>query len=278
MSAFWVSGEEWLLRSALGGALLLAITWLVVRKTEQPAKQQRLVEWGLSAALLLTALCWLQPWTSYTINQIPSPIPDPASKQSSHSLPPHEGTGTGLNQVSHTDSLALSKHEVNPRESTDFPHENSIPGESSNDWLALELAIDAIPTINTGNEHSSTPGIESDPVSSQSPSIALSWFSLETSLKWLLVAYWIGAVAVLGRWLVGLISLARLIHKAQSPSEGLHEMLAQLAPANARLPRLLISDSIEIPLCCGIWQPTIVLPRNMAATGSEKASALGSLP
>jgi beta-lactamase regulating signal transducer with metallopeptidase domain len=58
-----IAAGRWLLHTALGGGCLLLIVCLLLRRTRQPAKQQRLGEWGMAAALLLAVLCLPgRPW------------------------------------------------------------------------------------------------------------------------------------------------------------------------------------------------------------------------
>src|SRR5262249_41361841 len=81
MNSLWMSVASWLLHSALGGGLLLLLTWSFVCRTRQPARQQRLGEWGLAAAVLLTVLslgpAWLViPWKFHP--ESADPIPEAA--------------------------------------------------------------------------------------------------------------------------------------------------------------------------------------------------------
>jgi hypothetical protein len=68
MSDGWGIGEVWLLRTAVGGGLLLFGSWFVMRWTRQPARQQRLGEWGMAAALVLAILSFGPTW-------FPVPLP-----------------------------------------------------------------------------------------------------------------------------------------------------------------------------------------------------------
>ena len=52
MNDLWTSAGVWMLRTALGGGLLLLVTCVVMRWTPQPARRQRLGDWGILAALL----------------------------------------------------------------------------------------------------------------------------------------------------------------------------------------------------------------------------------
>jgi len=56
MNALWTSAGGWMLHTALGGGLLLLVTCVLMRWTRQPARRQRLGDWGITAALLV-ALC-----------------------------------------------------------------------------------------------------------------------------------------------------------------------------------------------------------------------------
>src|SRR5437660_3648746 len=56
MSWIWTTPGGWLVRSVVGGGLLLLLTWVLIKRTRQPARRQRLGEWGVVAALLLAVL------------------------------------------------------------------------------------------------------------------------------------------------------------------------------------------------------------------------------
>ena len=61
MNEFWSAAVQWLLHLAVGGGLLLLVTCLLMRWTPQPARRQRLGEWGITAALLVGLLCLAGP-------------------------------------------------------------------------------------------------------------------------------------------------------------------------------------------------------------------------
>ena len=54
--------SDWLIHSALGGGLILLLGWLWTRRLRQPARQQRLGEYTLLAALLLAVLALGPAW------------------------------------------------------------------------------------------------------------------------------------------------------------------------------------------------------------------------
>src|SRR5262245_26811810 len=86
-----MSGAEyivgrWLIHSALGGSLLLLLTWVAMRLTRQPARRQRLGEIGLTAALVVALLSLAPAWL---VVFVPSP---PAELQASAAPIPTEPT------------------------------------------------------------------------------------------------------------------------------------------------------------------------------------------
>ena len=48
--------ETWLLHGTLGGGLLLLLVWGLASRCRQPARKQRLGEWGMAAALVFALL------------------------------------------------------------------------------------------------------------------------------------------------------------------------------------------------------------------------------
>src|SRR5262245_13502055 len=63
----WMSPEGWLLQAALGGGLVLWLTWRLVRRTPEPARQQRLAEVGVAAALLAALLAAGPAWLTLSV-------------------------------------------------------------------------------------------------------------------------------------------------------------------------------------------------------------------
>src|SRR5262245_58797109 len=91
MSGWEATAAGWLLRSALGGGVILGRTWLGLRWARQPARQQRLGEWGLAAALLLTVLAVLPGWLNVPVPvhaPVPAAPPTPATAGEEPAAPP----------------------------------------------------------------------------------------------------------------------------------------------------------------------------------------------
>src|SRR5438132_4559958 len=62
MNLTWTSAGIWLLHTAVGGGLLLLLTWLLMRWTRQPALRQRLGEFGLAAAMAVAVFSMAPAW------------------------------------------------------------------------------------------------------------------------------------------------------------------------------------------------------------------------
>src|SRR5262249_19475206 len=81
MSLSWNPAADWLLHSAVGGGLLLLLTCLLIRRTRQPARRQRLGELGLAAALVLALLSLRPPWLVLPYPVAGPPVPPPAQPE-----------------------------------------------------------------------------------------------------------------------------------------------------------------------------------------------------
>jgi hypothetical protein len=73
MSWIWTTPEGWLVRSVVGGGLLLLLTWVLMKRTRQPARRQRLGEWGVVVAILLAVLNLGPAWLPVAWVEHPKP-------------------------------------------------------------------------------------------------------------------------------------------------------------------------------------------------------------
>jgi beta-lactamase regulating signal transducer with metallopeptidase domain/C-terminal processing protease CtpA/Prc len=91
MNELWTSAGGWMLRTIVGGGLLLLAAYLMMRWTRQPARRQRLGDWGMAGALLV-ALCsgigpsWLViAWTRGETADVPGqPLGQPHIVETAH--------------------------------------------------------------------------------------------------------------------------------------------------------------------------------------------------
>jgi beta-lactamase regulating signal transducer with metallopeptidase domain len=92
---------DWLLHTVTGGGLLLLASWWLMRRLRDPVRRQRLGEWGVLAAVLVSALslgpAWLQvPLPSSPAEPLPvaplqtSPVPPPAPQEDPFVFVPDE--------------------------------------------------------------------------------------------------------------------------------------------------------------------------------------------
>jgi beta-lactamase regulating signal transducer with metallopeptidase domain len=89
MSLAGSSIGSWLLHSALGGGLLLLLTLVAMRLTRQPARRQRLGEFGMTAALLLAILSLAPAWL--LVDVPPAAVPEPARASAPAARPSPSG-------------------------------------------------------------------------------------------------------------------------------------------------------------------------------------------
>src|SRR5436305_10606999 len=65
---------RWLLHIAAGGGAVLLLTCAVASRLRQPARRQRIAEWGVVAALLLAGLCLGPSWLLILPASDPPPV------------------------------------------------------------------------------------------------------------------------------------------------------------------------------------------------------------
>src|SRR5262249_15261445 len=66
---------SWWLRTVIGGGLLLLLAGAVVARTRQPARQLRVAEWAVVAALLLALLRFGPTWLALPVEGAAAPPP-----------------------------------------------------------------------------------------------------------------------------------------------------------------------------------------------------------
>jgi beta-lactamase regulating signal transducer with metallopeptidase domain len=255
---YLISGG-WLLHCALGGGLLLLLVYGLMRRTGQPARQQRLGEWGLVAALLVAVLSLCPAWLVIPIHLAPSndvppstradvspatqavrrelPQPGPASGPSATEVPPKGEKGGAV-------PLDISRWRL------------TMPAEEAEPAAPVSLAAPAAPPAATSAPPCETP----QPLGFVPPGIAPLLFSSLAPLGRLFALVWAGVAAVLlGRWLLGHLLLWRLLWLAEPAPEPVARLLAEMTGGRHR-PRLLVSRRLRVPLSCGLLRPTVVLP------------------
>src|SRR5262249_48107327 len=81
------------------------------------------------------------------------------------------------------------------------------------------------------------------------------------ALGWCCLAvYALCSTLLLARWLLGYVALARLLRAAEAPAAAVARLFAEMTAARKQRARLLVSRRLRVPVSCGLWRPTVVIP------------------
>jgi beta-lactamase regulating signal transducer with metallopeptidase domain len=245
MSGMEMAASGWLLHTAVGGSVLLLLAWLLTKAVRQPARRQRVGEWGVVAALALAALSLAPSWLFVTlpaedavpagpaaeVAQIPPPPLAAPSVPPEPLTPRLEGNGTG-----------------------DIP-----PAAVPAFGIEAPAAEPEAPLTRPSQVTPVAPEVAQAPVSSFGERL---WF-------WLRVLYAGGAALMLGHWLLGHVALLRILRTTEPAPEQVTAMFARMS--GRRRVRLRMSRRVGVPFSCGVFRPTVVLPAGLAegAAGPE---------
>jgi uncharacterized membrane protein YgcG len=231
MNWAWTTAGGWLLPGLLGGGALLLVAWLLAEFARAPVRRQRLGEWGVAAALLAVALSFGPRWLNVSLAVGTVAEPEPVAADA----------------------------EANPEPAPDDPvGADQLPPPVADGWLADVPAPGPVPDAEApAVEAPAAPAeAEAQPV----PAPALSWGDvMPPLLGWLGVAHAVGAAVLLGRWLLGHVGLWRLLRATEPVPAEVAAACRALRGGRAG-PRLLQSHRLRVPLSCGLFRPTIVLP------------------
>ena len=234
MHSAWILSTSWWFRSALGGGLLLLAVWGLMRWTRQPARRQRLGEWGVLAALLAAMLSAGPTWLPLDLLPDGSTFswlaqgeaaPAPASMPPAPWLDDEEKAG-GLVWADPSPGLMLPAPDSESQAATPSPAPFPAPRFS---WPAAWAMVAAS-------------------------------FSRDQLAFGLMAAYFLGALVITGRWLYGWVLLNRFLRSCAPAPDPVAELFADMTKHRQRPPRLLISGQLRVPVSCGLWRPTVVLP------------------
>lgn len=249
MSDFRAFFEAWLLHSTLGGGLLLLLAWGLMRRCTQPARRQRLGEWGVAAALLLAVLCFAPPWLNL-------PVLAPAVEESACTW---EAESTAVLPPS-----LSAEEEYGPDEAV-----ITLQGTDDARTATTGLASARLPLYIHGDVPAPfPPSAVPAPKPAQTPAPAETWLTLRTFGAWLAGAYAVVALYFFGRWLLGHIALRRLLRDARLAPRHVADLFDAMSRGERR-PRLLISDRLSVPISCGLLRPAVLVPASLCAPGQE---------
>ena len=290
MGWIWTTPGGWLFRSVVGGGLLLLLTWVLMKRTRQPARRQRLGEWGVAAAVLLAILNLGPVWLP--ISWLPAPTADlrPAAQPSNlqaaeqqqpprpplASDHPRKERGASFAQLptGEPSAPALVPAKQPCREMTEGienPESSIERSRIENSGSDVGWAESSRPT-NLDQDlrwaSKTRPALREAPLQeSDGGSISSGWVNLTVVWSILCIAYALIGATLIGRWLLGYLALRRLLADARPASLSVRRLCAEMA-GQGRRPRLLVSSRLRVPLSCGLVKPTIVLPLSLIASAS----------
>ncbi len=249
MTWVWATPGGWLLRSAVGGGMLLLMAWVLMRRAKQPARRQRLGEWGILAALLLAGLNLGPTWLA--VPTIVAESPSPAASLQPPNLPLRSDNPRKEREVS-LPPISMGNGAWEFRE-----EEIAQPFLMSGDRFAV------------GVEDAKPQGECAKPEAEVSSSVlpakreeenGLRLISVQSVFPWLMAAYVVGAIFFIGRWLLGSLALWQLLRTAEPAPKPVAKLFAAMSREWRIKPRLLVSSRLRVPLSCGLLRPTVVLP------------------
>ncbi len=232
----------WLLHTVVGGGLLLLLAWGVMRRVGGPARRQRLGEWAVVAAVVLSVLSLGPAWL-----RVPLPASNPPARAEAPPAAPVEPAPVPEAVASAPLAMPLlwfpAEVLVVPPPPEEVPAAPPVAVEASEDPVAQPADPSARPS---------------------------SLWTLERGAQVVLALYACGAAVLLGRWLLGHVALWRLLRRAGPAPARAAGILAAMSEGRGR-PRLLVSRQVRGPFSCGLWRPTVVLPATLAEEAPESA-------
>jgi beta-lactamase regulating signal transducer with metallopeptidase domain len=242
----------WLLHSAVGGAAILLLVWLLMKLARQPARRQRLGEWGVLVAVLVPAFALLPSWLD---------VPLPASWAANEPEPENSASPNAVPA-----DPVLSRETPAP-EAMDAFFEPDVPQAPT-----LEPAVAATPPAVVELPGSVAPMIQTppDPPAAAREREPANWLGALSAALPLLVVSYVGLVALFVlRWLFGCLTLRRLIRNAEPAPAEVGQLFAAMTGHLQRQPRLLVSSRLPVPISCGIWRPTVILSPDLCRPGAR---------
>jgi membrane-associated protease RseP (regulator of RpoE activity) len=230
--------ETWFLRTAVGGGLLLLIGWIVSSRFQQPARQQLLAEWTLLGALILAILNvgpgWISvPWDMVALHEQPSP---------------NEVEGNG-------ESLSSELNTVEPFPALVWETLAWIPDPDNVLGKELEPAAGQMEEEKENSENT-----RPEQGSSNFAGMIPGWLCSLSIVGWLILTYGCGAVVLLIRWLWGYVVLSRFLRGTMPPPAAIQHLFDAMIRGDRLKPHLRATPSSCVPLSCGLFRPTIVVP------------------
>jgi beta-lactamase regulating signal transducer with metallopeptidase domain len=222
---------NWWLHTVIGGGLVLLVAGAVMLRTRQPARQLRIAEWAVLAALLVTLLSLGPAW-------LPLPIAAPAPAAAEATTAPI-AAGPAVR-----------------------PEPAPVPPGDADIVIEVDPRLFAPPAPLAAKAEAAVPPRAASPAPAATTAPAAEfWWTAERVVAALLLAHLAGALFLIGRLLLGYLGLWRLSRSARLAQERVWRLFGQVAGRErARRVTLLASDRVGVPFSCGLLRPTVLLP------------------
>jgi len=231
---------KWLGQVLIAGGVVLLIAWLIMLAVRTPARRITIAEWALRAALLIPLFAALPSWWSV-------PRPDFSAKtfvasQSRREINEQPGIAARTAEQAESNVILL------------------LPGGPA----GIASPAEPVPDETAANVAPSAPDLPAEPAavadraSISIPGLLLGGYSLVT-------------VLLLLRWLAGHLALWRMGRKSWPASGRAARIMDELTLGRRLPPRLRIVSGLRVPVCFGLWRPTILLPQRVAEQSDETA-------
>jgi beta-lactamase regulating signal transducer with metallopeptidase domain len=244
----WAALNSWMLHSACGGVLILVVAWGLMRRCRQPVRRQRLGEVGVLAALAAGVLSVGPAWLVVPVltrenakGEQATVAPIGSAREVATTAPARE-----------SDLSALDNPDITPPFLFLPVTEPHLLPNAGNDFLP------AVSTELVSSPHEAAAPPE-ESLSSSSSTAATSVAS------WIGIGYGTLVTFLLVRWILGHLGLWRLIRTATSPPSEVHRLFLDMALHQQRPVRMLVSNRLRLPVSCGLFRPTVLIPASLCA-------------
>lgn len=233
----------WIGQTLVAGGVLLLAARVLMLVSRNPNRRAAVADWSLRAALLLPLLALLPSWW-----HLPRPE---LSRQSMIDLQ--------FTRVISEQPLVERPAIVEDSPSTSFVI--VVPSESGNSTVEPSQRQNSASADRTPAETANSPATSR---------WSVHW-STATIIAWVACIYLAIAGLLLARWLAGHVALWRLVQRSR-PAEGRAlGTFVELTHDWPNLPRLRVANGLRVPVCFGLWRPTIVLPEAVANQADHRS-------
>lgn len=231
--------DEWLLRTTLGGGVVLLIGSLWMAFTRQPVQRQRIGEFALLAALLVALPAALPSWWA---------LPSASTNSATNKALFGQSISSNSGSPAHDKSFTVAMNDE----------------DDSDDLNSTLQSIISMYTMQTEERDDTDTASIVGPCDSGSDTSCIKGSMVSLWGKWalrLIGFSYLGLVIVLLiRCSIGYYGLWRFWRQRRPAPAHVHAALAELEPDLEHRPRIGVNSLVHGPVSYGLWKPTILLP------------------